>query len=177
MRIYFHLIVGLVSLFSFSSYNQSGTVPPARQTFTVHVPDQISIAAPHAPVSQTLLTPSSSAELPTQIWAIQENVRSGVHVSFATEGPFRLLSDSTVQRDARLEISVSHESKHSAWVVTDPMAETDYHVGKYQASVHVESMTPGRADIGVRLSFLAEDGELTPHGTYLATVVGTISEN
>lgn len=177
MRIYFHLIVGLVTLFSFSSYNQSGSVPPARQTFTVHVPDQMSIGAPRAAVSPALLTPSSSAELPTQIWAIQENVRSGVHVSFATEGPFRLLSDPTVQRDVRLEVSVSHESKHSVWLVTDPMAETDYHVGKYQASVHVESMSPGQADLGVRLSCLAEDGELAPHGTFLTTVVGTISEN
>lgn len=177
MRIHYQLIVGIASLILSLSDHHPAEAPQATQTMTVHVPDRISIQAPSPEVTQTVSPDSDKLRFPDQLWVVGSNVTAGVHVSFTTEGPFRLTSDPSVQRDAQLQIRVAHVSNHSTWEITNPIGETDYHVGKYRAAVHVESRTPGQADIGVTIKLLPGDGELLPHGEFVATVVGTICEN
>ncbi len=151
--------------------------PTARQSFMVHVPPRISITAPPVAARATLLPDQTQVQFTPQAWDIVANSPSGATVQFVTEHSFHNQDDSSIRRDAQLELQVMSQSQFGAWTVTQSQAVTAHQVGDESATVQVHTIKPGSAVLGLTVTFLQGDELSTPGGDYLMTIVGTITSN
>ena len=149
----------------------------ARQSFLVHVPPRISITAPPVAARATLPSHQTQIQFTPQAWDIVANSQAGATVQFVTEHSFHNLDDSSIRRDAQLDLSVMSQSQSGAWTVTQSQAVTAHQIGDEAASVQAHSIKPGSAILGLTVTFLQGDALSTPGGDYLTTVVGTITSN
>ncbi len=152
------------------------------QTFTVTVPKRVSITAPNAGVTRTLPNSSATLAFPNQVWQVKRNVLHGVGVTFVVQQPFTNTTDSTYKRDAGLTVAVASGSSTgpATWTVAGTgSAQTDYAaaVPVTTATVSASSDKVGQAAFNVGVSFLTVDINNVAEGSYVTTVVGTVTEN
>lgn len=163
--------LSVVSLYGETSLGDTS----ARQNFVVRVPARIQIAAPATQVHAESSTNQSGVAFESQSWELSSNMRSGATVQFMTEHYFQHVDHPEIVRDAQLEIMLWHQSSPGAWTVTTGKSATSYQSGIHTATVQARSSRPGRAKIGLTVTFLPDNVMFTPPGEYQTTIVGTIT--
>jgi hypothetical protein len=146
------------------------------QTFTVVVPESISIVAPNA-VTITHDKSDLAQKFPVQAWVVKGNIKKGVNVAFATATPFVNTEDTSFKRDAKLELALNGKQGPASWTVEVPIDTSNYAGNKPGASVSAKSDGVGRANFDLTVSFITEDFNLFAAGDYTTTVTGTITAN
>lgn len=146
-----------------------------RQTFLVSVPARLKIVAPAIDPVEQGEPVDGVIRFERQVWQVGANTHAGAVIVFQTEGAFQFVGDPTVQRDARLDLSVVSHQGPGQWIVTRASDATNYRQGADQAQVAVRSNQSGSAEIGLSVTFLADDEANLPGGDYVTTVVGTIT--
>lgn len=148
----------------------------ARQSYRVSIPKRLSITAPILAPQVEMAQDGTRASFPEQSWNVAANTAAGATVQFTTVHSFENQGDTSIRRDASLEVTVRNQSHEENWVATKSSATTDYLTGQEDATVEIRSTRPGSAAIGLKVTMLAPES-YTPQGDYVTTIVGTISEN
>lgn len=144
------------------------------QTFTVVVPQSISITAPTA-ASLTHDESNNTLAFAPQAWVVRGNARNGVNVSFATATAFVNTSDSTFKRDAKLELGLGTTQGPATWAIGTASDTTDYTGGDQVAQVTASSNGVGRANLNLTVSFITGEYGVFAAGDYVTTVTGTVT--
>jgi len=145
------------------------------QSFTVTVPQSISITAP-GPAVLTHDETDGNQNFQPQNWVVRGNARNGVNVTFSTAQPFVHVDDNTFKRDARLTLALGTSQGPAAWAVAGTGIDaTDFANGDGVASVAASSNGVGRTNLALSVSFLTQDYGLVAAGNYVTTVTGTIA--
>ncbi len=164
-----------VLCFSGSVLHAQAPVPrTATQTFTVTVPQNISISAPAA-VSLLHDETDNNQSFANQPWVVKGNIRNGVLVSFATGSAFVHTQDNTFQRNAKLDLGLGTTAGPAIWTITKATDQTDYATADGIATVEANSNGVGRASFNLGVSFITEEFGLFAAGDYVTTVTGTIT--
>jgi hypothetical protein len=158
------------------------------QRFTVTVPSTLSITAPSDRVQAHDTTNNNQVFAPgtnlANHWAVSCNSNAGATVLLTTSTPF---TNGTHEQDARLDLAVSSTDNTSGatptaiWSVTQPSGQTNYLAGTAAgdtASVIAQSSRPGKATLGLTVTFVMDNAYSTlSQGNYVIDVVGTIAAN
>lgn len=144
------------------------------QTFTVTVPQSISITAPSAAVLTHDQTDAAQTFQP-QTWVVRGNARNGVNVTFSTAQPFIHSEDNSFKRDARLTLALGTSQGPATWVLGTSTDTTDFGTGDGVATVTAGSNGVGRSNLSLTVAFLTQDYGLVAAGNYVTTVTGTIA--
>ena len=145
------------------------------QSFTVTVPQSISITAPASAVITHDETDAAQNFQP-QTWIVRGNARNGVNVTFSTAQPFIHAEDNTFRRDARLTLALGTSQGPAVWTVAGSGTDaTDFSSGDGVATVGASSNGVGRTNLALSVSFLTQDYGLVAAGNYVTTVTGTIA--
>lgn len=146
------------------------------QTFTVSVPQNISITAPAA-VGLTHDQSDNPQAFPAQAWTVRGNSLGGVNVSFATSNAFTHATDPTFKRDAKLNLALGTVQGPALWTIAVPQDQTNYLTGDGVAQVTASSNGVGRASFNLAVTFITEEFGTFAQGDYTTTVVGTVAAN
>lgn len=152
----------------------SASAQTASQTFTVVVPQNISIAAPSA-VALTHDESNNNQSFGNQSWLVKGNVRNGVVVTFSTGSAFTHATDNTFKRNAKLDLGVASFSGPATWTVSKASDTTDYRKSDEVAQVEANSDGVGRANFDLGVTFITEEFGVFADGLYVTTVTGTVS--
>jgi hypothetical protein len=164
-------VVGVSSFFASASYAQT----TGSQTFTIAVPQSISITAPAA---ATLIHDQSDnpQACPVQAWTVKGNSNSGVNVNFTAATPFTHTANPTFRRNARLNLALGSVQGPATWTVGVNQAQTNYTTNA-GATVTATSTGVGRANLNLTVSFITEEFGVFAQGDYTTTVIGTVAAN
>ncbi len=165
---------GVLGLSGSVLHAQAPAPRTASQTFTVVVPQNISITAPGA-VTITHDETDNNQSFAQQSWVVKGNIRNGVLVSFATGSAFVHTQDNTFQRNAKLDLAVGTTAGPATWTVTKATDQTDYATADGVASVEANSNGVGRAAFNLGVTFITEEFGLFAAGDYVTTVTGTVT--
>ena len=148
------------------------------QTYTVTVPQTLSIVAPTA-TSITHDETDNNQAFSAQAWEVTANAASGVTVTFNTPTAFVHTTNSDYKRDARLALAVASSTGPGVWSVTTAIDETAYAASTPDnaASVVAASDDAGNAVLNLTVTFLTGDYGVFASGTYELTVTGTVVAN
>jgi hypothetical protein len=153
---------------------------PARRTasqrLVVRVPPHVTVTAPRAAVLAHDLT-SDPQVFPPQTWNVSSNVPGGVSVLFSTDHAFTSDADSSLRRDAVVELAVSASEGPGEWTILLSGSRTDYAAGQEQALARAESRGAGRADLTLGVQFLGQPVDELPPGTFSLTVTATVTSH
>ena len=145
------------------------------QSFTVTVPQSISITAPAAAVITHDETDAAQNFQP-QNWVVRGNARNGVNVTFSTAQPFVHVDNSTFKRDAKLMLALGSSQGPATWTVEGTGTDTtNFSTGDGVATVGASSNGVGRSTMLLSVSFLTENFGEVVAGNYVTTVTGTIA--
>lgn len=165
-----------VGMFSALVPNMASGQTTGSQTFTVVVPQSISIIAPAA--ATITHDQSDNPQLfPVQTWVVKGNLAGGVNVKFTAAQPFTHVTDPSSKRDVRLDVSVGLKQGSATWTVDVPSDVSNHVASDPNAEVVVSSNGIGRANLNLAVSFIGGDFGLFAAGDYVTTVVGTIAAN
>jgi hypothetical protein len=142
------------------------------QVFTVVVGDAISITAPADVTINHNLT-DSDQPFAQQTWNVYTSNASGAAVTLDM-GRFVHSTDSTFFRNASMDLALVSSDSTANWVVDTP---SDTTTTSGTASVAASSDGPGSGQLGLTVVFLTGDASTLAAGDYVATVVGTITNN
>jgi hypothetical protein len=149
----------------------------ASQTFTVSVPQNVSITAPASPAPLIHDETDSNQSFATQVWSVRGNTANGVTVTFATNQAFTNTTDSTYKRDVRLDLSVNTTQGPGVWTVSVPTDTTNYGSSDEIATVQVASNRVGRSTLNLGVTFITGTYGTFLEGDYTTTVTGTVTVN
>jgi hypothetical protein len=164
----------VVAVLCMSSCALAGTT--ADQTFTVVVPQNISITSPGA-VSLTHDQTDNPQAFPAQQWVVRGNLKNGVNVVFATGSAFVHSTDSTFKRNAKLDLALGTTQGPATWTVGVASDTTNYASNDGVAQVSASSNGVGRANMNLTVTFVTEDYSAFAAGDYATTVTGTVAAN
>jgi hypothetical protein len=146
------------------------------QTFTVVVPQSISIVAPAA-ATLTHDQTDNPQVFPLQTWVVKGNLAGGVNVKFTTAQPFIHTTDPSSKRDVKLDLVVGTKQGAANWTVTVPSDMSNHMASDPTAEVAASSNGIGRANLNLAVSFIGGEFGLFAAGDYVTTVVGTVAAN
>ena len=144
-------------------------------SYEVYVPPYMSLYQYFPDRSSDHPGTSANVQLPSSLWVARTANPEGVTVTLTTSQPFQNLTDPGVQRNAYLRMPGFFG--FGGWSIDTPMDQTDYAIGKYDATVKASSTNAGFAWLPLEVTFLTGDVNTLAGGTYELTVVGTISGN
>lgn len=151
------------------------------QTFEVYVPPRLTgRVAIQGPVNVRIYHDgtNNNQTFSDQRWDVGCNNAQGARLQLETRSAFRLTGGGPpVRRDARIELGILSQEAGAGWIVTTPVAQTNYAagVGAERVSVYAESFAPGDATFNLRVHFLTVDYTTLRQGDYNMRVVGTVS--
>lgn len=111
-------------------------------------------------------------------WYLESNTPAGASVTFSA-GPFVNQDNSAYMRDAQMRLRRLRNQGAATWAFDDQASRTRYANGNMDAVVRMSCTSAGRALVGMRVRFFTETNPAAtlPAGSYVTTVVGTISAN
>jgi len=165
-----------VGLFFACSPNMASGQTTGSQTFTVVVPQSISIVAP-PPAILTHDQTDNPQVFPVQTWVVKGNLAGGVNVKFTAAQPFTHTTLPDSKRDVRLDLSVGAKQGAANWTVNVPSDVSNHLASDPSAEVTASSNGIGRANLNLAVSFIGGEFGLFAAGDYVTTVVGTIAAN
>lgn len=148
----------------------------ASQKFTVTVPTNIDITAP-SDVAITHDESDNDQAFPAQQWNVRGNIAAGVSVSFSTDQAFTHTTDSSFQRDAKLDLALASSDGPAVWSVGVASDTTDYANADGQATVQASSDGVGSAAFDLSVTFITDTFGSFAAGDYETTVTGTVTAN
>lgn len=169
-RIFFGLTLAATVLCGQGLFAQSTDTDS--QVFTVVVGDAISITAPADVLINHNLTDNNQV-FAEQPWNVFTSNPTGAAVTLDM-GRFVLDTDSTFFRDASMALAMLSTDSTANWAVTTAAGTT---AGSGTASVAAGSTGPGSGQLGLTVTFIESDASTLAAGNYVATVVGTITNN
>ncbi len=146
------------------------------QTYTVTVPETISVVAPSAATLNHDLT-ANPQSFDAQTWVVRGNSTTGVTVNFGVTGVFVHTVDGSFQRDVQLGLSTGATQGPATWTITTASDATALATGDLDATVTAASDDVGRADMALTVTFVTGDIGTLLEGDYVATVTGTVAAN
>lgn len=168
-RIIFGLAMAVTVLMAQQLFAQTAT---DSQVFTVVVGDAISITA-SADVTINHNLADTDQVFAQQPWNVFTSNPTGASVTLDM-GRFVLDTDSTFFRDASMVLAALSSDATANWAVTTASGST---AGSGTASVAAASTGPGSGQLGLSVTFIETDASTLAAGNYVATVVGTITNN
>ncbi|MCA9036075.1 MAG: hypothetical protein KDA91_13150 [Planctomycetaceae bacterium] len=180
---------GLVKVFSFALVATVCQLAVGQttdtQTFTVTVPSALSIVAPADRQLNHDTTNNNQVFVPgadvANHWAVMCNSGAGATVNLTTSTPFTHTTNSNFKRDARLDLAISSSDNDgtgsAVWTVSTATDTTDYAGADADASVQATSAAPGKATLGLTVTFITDTYSTLLQGDYEIDVVGTIAAN
>jgi len=146
------------------------------QTYTVTVPQAISVVAPTAATLNHDLT-ANPQSFAAQTWVVRGNSTTGVAINFAVSDVFIHTVDGSFKRDVKLALATGATQGPATWTITTSSDVTDLATGDLDATVTASSDDVGRADMALTVTFVTGDIGTLLEGDYLATVTGTVAAN
>lgn len=146
------------------------------EIFEVTVASTMSIVAPPA-AAIVHDTSDNDQVFPVQNWLAHTTGLTGANVTLEAQSPFTNAADASFQRDVRLDLAISSSDATANWTVTSSTAQTSYGTGQTTAAVAAQSSGPGLGQLGLTVTFVETGYSSLAAGSYLTTVVGTISSN
>lgn len=146
------------------------------QTYTVTVPQAISVVAPAAASVNHDLTANPQNFSP-QTWVVRGNSTTGVTVNFGVSDVFVHTGDSSFKRDVQLGLAAGATQGPATWTITTASDTTALATGDTDATVTASSDDVGRADMALTVTFITGDLGTLLEGDYVTTVTGTVAAN
>ncbi len=147
----------------------------AHQSFHVHVSPRMAIRCPTLGLVPPLLPLDRQIPVHLHAWDIATNSRCGATIQMTTEQSFHAVNDPRERLDAQLELKILSQSPTGNWIVTHPIAATDYRSGEEIVQVQACTFHPGSVALGLTVRSLGDDTLTSRGGAYEATVVATIT--
>jgi hypothetical protein len=145
--------------------------------FAVRVPSRLTITAPTGSVLIDHDETDGDQAFSAQQWEVKANSRLGATVSFSTDQAFTHATDSSFQRDAKLDLAIASSAGPASWTLAVASDQTDYASSDEVATVQAGSTRPGKADFDLTVTFLTVEHDTLADGDYSLTVTGTLTAN
>jgi len=146
------------------------------QSYTVTVPESISVVAPAAATLAHDLT-ANPQSFAAQTWVVRGNSTTGVTVNFGVTDVFAHTVDPSFKRDVQLGLATGATQGPATWTITTASDTTAIATGDTDATVTAASDDVGRADMALTVTFVTGDIGTLLEGDYVATVTGTVAAN
>ena len=149
------------------------------QRFALNVASNMSITPPAPAVGITHDETDGDQTFPPQLWQVRANAPRGATVSFSTNQPFTHTVDSTLQRDARLNLAIASSSGAAHWTLPVAVDQTNVSGSPSDGVAIVQAVSdkPGQATFELTVTFVTTQWDTLAAGSYELSVTGTITAN